>query len=124
MTDVLFEFYRGDTYTRDFILKGWSFTVSNVYFTVKENVENKKACLQKTLNNGIVVADETEEGMVFNLRINSTDTDKLKADYDYVFDIEVHSDMGEEIIKKTLVTGTLRLFASATKTYNEVIINE
>ena len=124
MTDVLFEFYRGDTYTRDFILKGWSFPVSNVYFTVKENVENKKACLQKTLNNGIVVADETEEGMVFNLRINSTDTDKLKADYDYVFDIEVHSDMGEEIIKKTLVTGTLRLFASATKTYNEVIINE
>ena len=120
MVDVIFEFYRGDTYTRDFIVKGWSLPVSNVFFTVKENVENKRANIQKTLNNGITVADVTEEGTTFNLRITSTDTDKMKTDFEYVWDIEIHSKMEEEIVKKTIATGTLVLKASATKTCNEV----
>lgn len=120
MTDILFEFYRGDTYTRDFIVKGWSLPISNVYFTVKERVDNKKACLQKTLNNGITLVETTEEGHAFNLNICCTDTDCLKVDTDYVFDIELHAQVGEETVKKTIATGILRLKASATRSCNEV----
>lgn len=120
MENVLFEFYRGDTYSRDFILKGWSLPVSQAYFTVKENIDNKKCCLQKTLNNGIALLDTSEEGDTYNLKICCTDTECLKVDTDYVFDIEIHSDTPEETIKQTLATGILRLKASATKTCNEV----
>ena len=123
MTDVIFEFYRGDTYTRDFTVTGWSLPISNAYFTVKESVDHKRACIQKTLNNGIEVVDVTEEGTTFNLKINATDTDNLKADFDYVFDIEIHSDVEGELVKKTIVTGVLRVLASATKTCNEVKLN-
>ena len=121
MTDVLFEFYRGDTYTRDFIIKGWSLPISNIYFTVKENVDNKKYDLQKTLNNGIKIVDESENDITCNLQINATDTDDFKVDTDYVFDIEVHSNIDGEIVKKTITTGTLRVWASATRTCNEVV---
>jgi hypothetical protein len=120
MTDILFEFYRGDTYSRDFTIKGWSLPISNVYFTAKENINNKKACLQKTLNNGITLVEETEEERTFNLNICCTDTDCLKVDTDYVFDIEIHSETGEGTVKRTIVTGILRLKASATRTCNEV----
>lgn len=120
MTDILFEFYRGDTYSRDFIIKGWSLPISNVYFTAKENINNKKACLQKTLNNGITLVEENEEGRTFNLNIYCSDTDCLKVDTDYVFDIEIHSNVNGEVVKKTIATGTLRLWASATRTCNEV----
>ena len=120
MENVLFEFYRGDTYTRDFTLTGWSLPVSDVYFTVKESVDHKKARIQKRLNKGIEIVDVNEEGNTFNLKINATDTDDLKADFDYIFDIEIHSDTGEELVKKTIVTGVLRVLASATKTCNEV----
>lgn len=121
MENVLFEFYRGDTYTRDFILKGWGLPVSNVYFTVKENPDHKKFCIQKKLNEGITEVDVTEEGITYNIRISATDTDDLKTGVDYTFDIEIHSDMEEELVKKTLATGILRLKTSSTKTYNEVM---
>lgn len=120
MTDILFEFYRGDTYTRDFTITGWSLPISNIYFTVKENVNNKNACLQKTLNNGITIVDEKENSHTFNLNIDCTDTDSLKANTNYVFDIEIHSKVGEKLIKRTITTGILKLKASATKTCNEV----
>lgn len=122
MTDVIFEFYRGDTYTRDFTVSGWSLPISNAYFTVKESVDHKKACFQKRLNEGIEIVDVTENEVTLNLRINATDTDGLKADFDYVFDIEIHSDLGEELVKKTIATGVLRVLASATKTCNEVVL--
>ena len=123
MTDVIFEFYRGDTYTRDFTVAGWSLPISNVYFTVKESVDHKKVRIQKRLNKGIEIVDETEEGTTFNLKINATDTDDLKADTDYVFDIEIHSEVDGELVKRTIATGILRVWASATRTCNEVINN-
>ena len=123
MTDVIFEFYRGDTYTRDFIVKGWSLPISNVYFTAKEKVDNKKACLQKTLNNGITLVEETEESRTFNLNIGCCDTEHLKTDTNYVFDIEIHSNVDGETVKRTIAIGTLRLKASSTRTCNEVANN-
>jgi hypothetical protein len=120
ITDVLFEFYRGDTYTRDFTLTGWGLPISKVYFTVKEKVEDKNAVLQKKLGEGITLVEETEEGKTFNLTICCTDTDDLKAEYDYIFDIEIQS-IGEngDVIKKTIITGTMNLIASSTRTCNE-----
>ena len=61
MEDVLFEFYRGDTYSRDFTIEGYTSPIDKVFFTVKENVEDKKPVLQKTLGNGITLVDEDEE---------------------------------------------------------------
>lgn len=120
ITDVLFEFYRGDTYTRDFTLTGWSLSVDKVYFTVKEKVQDKNAVLQKTLRNGITLVEETEEGKTFNLTICCTDTDELKTEYEYVFDIEIHSIAEDgEVIKKTIITGTMNLLPSSTRTCNE-----
>lgn len=120
ITNVLFEFYRGDTYSRDFTLSGWSLPISKVYFTVKEKVEDKNAVLQKKLGEGITLVDETEEGKTFNLNICCNDTDDLKAEYEYVFDIEIHS-TGEDgaVIKRTIITGTMRLKPSSTRTCNE-----
>lgn len=118
--DAEFEFYRGDTYSRNFSVSGWSREITEVYFTVKENLDDKHYVLQKKLNNGITVADKTDDTVVFNLLIDATDTDNLKADTDYSFDVEIHSVASTgDIIKKTIITGTLRVSASATKTCNE-----
>lgn len=120
MEGVVFEFYRGDTYSRDFVINGYSSPISKVYFTVKENAEDKKAVLQKTLNNGITLVEESEDMKAYNLLICCTDTDDMKADYDYVFDIEIHSPGTDDMpIKKTIITGKLRLKASSTRTCNE-----
>lgn len=120
LTDVLFEFFRGDTYSRDFTLTGWSLSIDKVYFTVKEKVTDKNAILQKTLGNGITLMDETEEGKTFNLSICCTDTDEMKTDFEYVFDIEIHSILEDgTVIKKTIITGILNLLPSSTRTCNE-----
>ena len=122
MEEVKFEFYRGDTYSRDFSISGISSDITKVYFTVKENVEDKKAVLQKTLGNGIVLTHEDKENIIkyYNLTICCTDTDNLKVDLDYVFDIEIHMPgTSDKPIKKTIITGTLRLKASSTRTCNE-----
>ena len=115
MTGVIFEFYRGDTYERDFKISNLKREITKVYFTVKQTEDCKGACLQKTLNNGIVIVDEDETSKTFNLLINATDTDEMKTDTDYPFDIEIHC--GD--IKKTIVTGVLRLKPSCTRTCNE-----
>jgi hypothetical protein len=118
--NILFEFYRGDTYQRDFTISGWSFPISKVFFTVKEDIEKKNHVLQKTLDNGITLVDEENGTNTFNLKICCTDTEHMKVDTDYVFDIEIHSyGLDGEILKKTILTGTLRLKGSATKRCNE-----
>ena len=120
LTDVLFEFFRGDTYSRDFTLTGWSLSIDKVYFTAKEKLTDKNAVLQKTLNNGITLVEETEEGKTFNLSICCTDTDEMKTDFEYVFDIEIHSILEDgTVIKRTIITGTLNLLPSSTRTCNE-----
>lgn len=120
ITDAVFEFFRGDTYSRDFTLSGWGFSVDKVYFTVKERVTDKNAVLQKKLGEGITLVSEEEGEKLFNLLICCTDTDNMKAEYDYVFDIEIHSlGVQGEVIKKTIITGILRLLPSSTRTCNE-----
>ena len=120
LENILFEFYRGDTYQRDFTVKGWSFPISKVFFTVKEDINKKNHVLQKTLDKGITFVDEENGIKTFNLKICCTDTDHMKTDFDYTFDIEIHSDgLNGEILKKTIITGIVRLKGSATRTCNE-----
>ena len=120
LENILFEFYRGDTYQRDFTVKGWSFPISKVFFTAKESVDKKNHVLQKTLDNGITFVDEENGVKTFNLKICCTDTDHMKTDFDYTFDIEIHSEgVNGEVLKKTIITGIVRLKGSATKTCNE-----
>lgn len=120
LENIVFEFYRGDTYQRDFTVTGWSFPISKAFFTVKENTEKKNFVLQKTLDNGITLVSDEDGVRTYNLMICCTDTDHMKTDFDYTFDIEIHSDgLNGEVLKKTIITGIVRLKGSATKTCNE-----
>ena len=120
LENILFEFYRGDTYQRDFTVTGWSFPISKVYFTVKESIDKKNYVLQKKLDNGITLVSDEDGTRTYNLFVCCTDTDQMKTDYDYTFDIEIHSDgVNGEVLKKTIITGIVRLKGSSTRTCNE-----
>lgn len=119
MKEETFEFYRGTTYSRDFTLTGWSLSIEKMYFTVKEDVNNKNAVLQKTLGDGITLVHEEDGVKSFNILIEASDTDNMKTDFDYVFDIKVISPGSPEVVKNVVQTGVLRLKGSATSVYNE-----
>lgn len=124
MKDVIFEFYIGDTYTRDFTISGYSSEITNVFFTVKKDINDKRYVLQKTLGNGITLVDikYDEEGNIvsrtYNLLIDADETESLRPDVDYSFDIEIVSP-GENDIKKTIITGIFRVANATTRNYNE-----
>jgi hypothetical protein len=117
-----FEFHRGRTYTRDFIVTDFNDPIDEILFTACENTANKHYCLRKSLNKGIALVDEgvDEEGFsykVYNLLIEATDTDHMKAGTDYGYDIVLYS--GTQ--KHQLIEGTLSLAATRTKTCNECV---
>ena len=120
MNNVIFEFYKGRTYTRDFKIVGYTDPVDEVFFTVCDNPNNKNYCLRKALTKGITVVDEgtTEDDepyKTYNLLIEATDTDHLKTNVEYGFDIALIS--GTK--KLQVITGTLILNDVYTKTCNE-----
>ena len=115
VTDVKFEFYRGDTYERQIKISKISIPLTKMYFTIKERVEDKEPKLQKTLNNGITLIGSDDEYDTYTIRINANDTEYFKVNTNYVFDIEAHF----EDVKRTLVVGTLYLKPSSTRACNE-----
>ena len=119
MEGVIFEFYRGDTYTRDFTISGYESPIDNVYFTVKESEQDKFSVISKKLNDGITVVDKDENSTTFNLLIKSIDTNNLKTNYHYVFDIEIITNTADGDIRKTIMKGTITLKANVTQPYNE-----
>lgn len=125
MENVLFEYYIGDTYTRDFTIEGYSSPIDFMYFSVKKNNNDKRVVLQKTLGDGItltdVVYDEDENPIsrTYNILIDADDTEGLKTDYDYPFDIEIVTTMLPHPIKKTIISGIFRLKEATTRSYNE-----
>lgn len=121
LENVLFEFRKGDTYSRDFTITDYELEISKVFFTVKNNSSDKRYVLQKKLDDGITIVSDEEGVKTYNILINATDTDDMKVDYDYFFDVEIVSPgTGEDEIKQTLMVGTLRLKEVATQTVNEV----
>lgn len=126
MNNVIFEFYIGDTYTRDFIISGYTSDISNVFFTVKNEDDDKRFLLQKTLGNGIELTDiqyeedgETIKSRTYNLLISANDTESLKPDIEYPFDIEIITPKDTEDIKKTVIKGNLILDSATTREWNE-----
>ena len=114
----LFELYIGNTYSRDFIVFNFPLTINQVYFTVKESDKDKKYKLQKKLNHGITIVDEEEGKITYNLLINPEDTDDLKVGKNYNCDVTVVSNSIPKV-KKTIITGILRLKDHTTRVYNE-----
>lgn len=126
MKDVLFEYYIGDTYTRDLTIDGYSDEISNIYFSVKQNNKDKRTVLQKTLDNGITLVDVQYDGegnivsRTYNLLIDAEDTETLKPDFDYSFDFEIVTPGANDTdIKKTIITGIFRVLNTTTRYYNE-----
>lgn len=115
-----FKFHKGRTYSRDFTISGFQEKVDNIIFTACENTENKHYCLRKNLGNGISIVDEgvTEDGTpytTYNLLIEATDTDHLKANIEYGYDIVLYS--GKD--KHQIIEGKIILSSINTKTCNE-----
>lgn len=117
MINTNLEFVRGNTFSRSFSIEGWNHDIDEIYFTIKENENDKNYELQKRLNNGINIVEETDETKTYVLTIDATDTDDFKTDYDYYFDIKIISGN----IKRTIIMGNLILTTEITKTSNEVI---
>ena len=118
MDNAKFNFYRGDTYTRDFTIDGYENNIDDIYFTVKEVETDKKAKLSKTLGNGITLVDETETSKTYNILINASDTENLKTDFPYFFDIEIITNTNQEPIVKTIIAGTMTLDTDITRAAN------
>lgn len=103
MEKINFNFVKGDTYSRGFTIEGIEQPIKQVYFTVKEKSTNKNYAIQKMLTRGIEIDQETPNRYV--LTIEADDTNNLKTNFNYVFDIEIVT----ESIKRTIIGGYLRL---------------
>lgn len=108
MEKINFNFIKGDTYSRGFKIENFEQTIEQVYFTVKEKSSDKNHVLQKTLNNGIKLDPNVSNRYI--LTIDADDTNDLKVNFNYVFDIQIVTAAMEDMtVKKTIVGGNLRL---------------
>lgn len=120
MEKINFNFIKGDTYSRGFKIENFEQTITEIYFTVKEKSSDKNYVLQKTLNNGIKPDPNVSNRYI--LTIDADDTNDLKVNFNYVFDIQLVAATIEDItVKKTIVGGNLRLDDwDITSKWNEV----
>lgn len=109
-----FEFFRGDTYVRHFNVSWPNMDITQIYFTVKNNSDEKHALIKKKIGDGIYLVDENEGIKKYSLTINSEDTENLSIG-DYYFDFEVVSNN----IRKTPMTGTITLKEDFTRKRDE-----
>lgn len=103
MEKINFNFVKGDTYSRGFTIEGFDFAIDQIYFTVKEKSTNKNYVIQKTLTKGIELDPNTPNRYV--LTIDADDTNNMKTNFNYVFDIQIVV----ESVKKTIIGGYLKL---------------
>ena len=126
MKDVKFEFYIGDTYTRDFTIDGYSEPIDNVFLTIKKEDDDKDFLLQYELDNGITLTDIVydEDGTTilsrtYNILIGANDTETLKPDTEYPMDVEIITIKDGTSIKKTIIKGVLLLDSATTRAWDE-----
>lgn len=113
-----FSFVRGDTFSQNVTIRNCIEDLTEIYFTVKKTYEDRNPIIQKTLTKGgITFLDKTDDEVKYNILINATDTDLMKVDTDYVYDLQLVAGT----TKKTVLKGTLRLEADVTRTMNEVV---
>lgn len=120
MIETEFNFIRGTTYSRNFVLTDYEANIDEMYFTVKESESDRLAVLQKTLGNGITQLEtEDENTKAYNLLIDSDDTENLKTNKPYYFDVKIVTNGENEIIKKAIIKGTMILETNITWKTNE-----
>lgn len=114
----------GDTYVRNFAILKYTSDIDEVYFSVKKSDDDKKVILQKILDNGITLMDDVlEDGVrkrTYQLWIDADDTEDMKVDVEYPFDIEIVTEKEDTDIKQTIIKGTVTLSAATTRKWNEV----
>ena len=113
-----FNFVRGNTYTRDIEIKNYK-KINNVIFSVKEKEQDKNVIFSKKLYDGINLMEVKEDSRLYNLTIDSDDTDNLKTDYDYYFDVKIITNTTTKPIKLTIIKGTMTLVTDITRVFNE-----
>ena len=143
MIETEFNFVRGTTYSRNINLTDYGANIDEMYFTVKESETDRIPVIKKSLNNGIfpiipdtVIEEETQEEQdeeqeesedeseesnvkSFNLIIEADDTETLKLNKPYPFDIKVITYTDGNPVKKVIVRGTMTLSANVTWKTNE-----
>lgn len=108
MEKINFNFIKGDTYTRGFRIENFEHTIEQVYFTVKQKSSDRMYVLQKTLGNGIKLDPDVSNRYI--ITIDADDTNDLKVNYDYIFDVEIiTAPIRGKAIKRTIIGGNLIL---------------
>ncbi len=108
-----FEFYRGDTYVRHIIIS-WSRPIDQIYFTVKNDSNEKHPLIKKKIGDGIYLVDKNDNESTYMITISSEDTDNLAVG-SYNFDFEVVSGN----IRLTPMVGTITLSEDYTRRRDE-----
>ena len=118
-----FEYFIGDTYERNFIVKKYTDDIDSVFFSVKKSNGDKKTVLQKTLDNGITLVDDVvvdnERRRTYQLMINAEDTEDMTPEQEYEFDVEIVTNKDDTNIKQTIITGNFILTNATTRLWNE-----
>lgn len=124
MIETNFEFFIGNTYERNITISNYDDDIDEMYFSVKKSDSDKRVVLQKTLDNGItLMSDETIDDVryrTYQLVIDSDDTEGMKPDVEYPFDVKIVTIKDEDEIKETIVKGNVTLSAATTRVWNEV----
>lgn len=117
------EYFIGDTYERNFIVKKYTDDIDAVFFSVKKSNGDKKTVLQKTLDNGITLVDDVvvdnERRRTYQLMINAEDTEDMTPEQEYEFDVEIVTNKDDANIKQTIITGNFILTNATTRMWNE-----
>lgn len=118
-----FEYFIGDTYERNFIVKKYTDDIDAVFFSVKKSNGDKRTVLQKTLDNGITLVDDvvvdSERQRTYQLMINSEDTEDMTPEQEYEFDVEIVTNKDDTDIKQTIIIGNFILTNATTRIWNE-----
>lgn len=110
-----FEFYRGDTYSRNIVLENVRVPIDEMYFTVRSN-DKAKVLVQKKLKKGLEIVSKEDMTYKILLTVEAIDTDDMQADFEYFYDLELISGAR----KRTILEGTVILATDYTRTRNEV----
>lgn len=119
MIETEFNFVRGTTYSRSFNISGYDEDINNIFFTVKEGENDRLPVLTKRLMHGITLLSDEDGVKSYNLLIDAEDTEKMKTNKPYYFDVKVISSLTEKPIKKVIIKGTMTLDTNITRAFNE-----
>lgn len=84
--------YKGQTYQRNFVISNFTMPITQIYLTVKKKADDKNVVFQKKIGSGITLMDYTDGIYTYLFEIESNDTEYLKTDYKYGYDITLKSD--------------------------------